>query len=354
MEHNDSKAAARLAAAWHGTRPPHVVMVMPGGFATMGDEIADELHAAGVTVTRYPDAQSFYDDVTALGENKDILLAAGGVTCDRARMESAPDLRAIVSPITGTEGFDEDAARALGILVANGQVRENYESMAESTIMLILAALYDLPGAQELLRHNLPRPQPLKARMLSGKTLGLIGFGQIARAIVSRLDGWGVNILVSAPRIKPPLPETVRRVDLETLLATSDIVSVHAPLDAKTSGLLNAERLQLLKTDVVLINTARGGIIDDAALAERARLNPDMKVVLDVFETFPLPRDSPLRKLDNAILTPFLVGHTRETHTALPRTAVENIMLALAGDCPVHVRNPEILDAWRARWAKDR
>lgn len=352
MEHDKNNAAVRLVEAWQGTRPPQVVMVMPGGLTPMGDEIAGELRAAEIALTRYPDAPSFYADPTALAD-ADILLAAGNVLCDKAKMESAPKLRAIVSPITGTDGFDEKSASALGILVANGQVRENYDSMAESTIMLILAALYDLPGAQEMLQHNLPRPHPVRARMLGGKTLGLIGFGQIARAVVSRLDGWDVNILVSAPRIKPPLPENVQRVELEALLSTSDIVSIHAPLNAETSGLLNAERLQLLKKDAILINTARGGIIDDDALAELAQLNPDMRVVLDVFEKFPLPQDSPLRSLDNAILTPFLIGHTQETHSVLPRIAVENIMLALAGECPVHVRNPEILDAWRARWTNN-
>ena len=347
MENENSTAAEKLAAVWQDEQPPHVVMVMPGGLAGMGDEITEELQVAKVSLTRYPDAASFDADALA---NADIMLAPGSVICDRARMESAPRLRAIVSPITGTEGFDETSASELNILVANGQVRENFDSMAESTVMLILAALYDLPGAQEMLRRNLPRPRSLKARMLSGKTLGLIGFGQIARAVVSRLEGWRVNILISAPRIKPPVPESVQPVELETLLSTSDIVSIHAPFNSETAGLLNAERLQLLKPDAILINTARGGIIDDDALAGQATLNPDMRVVLDVFTDFPVPQDSPLRKLENAILTPHIIGHTQETHTVLPRTAVENTLLALAGERPVHIRNPEIFDAWSARW----
>jgi phosphoglycerate dehydrogenase-like enzyme len=310
--------------------------------------IVEKLRALGHDVTFHQDAAAFEAAETGL-TGIDALVAASSVAVTRPLMESADRLRGIVSPTTGIEGFDLAAATELGILVANGQTRENVESVAEATIMLMLAALYDLHGSETLLRENRPRPALVNARMLGGKTVGIIGFGRIARAVADRLAAWNVSIQAYTRRV-PANPGNVRFVGLEELLRTSDVVCVLATLNKDTQGLLNADRLALLKPEAVLINTARGAIIDETALYALAGKRPDLRLALDVFTTEPLPPESPLRDLPNAILTPHMVGQSREAYTALPDTAVENVQKLLAGQVPPYVCNPEMIPRWQARW----
>jgi len=288
----------------------------------MFTDIVERLHGLGHDVVFHPDYSAF-DDAGANLADVDALVVASSFACSRKLMASANRLRGIVSPTTGIEGIDVSAATELGILVANGQIRENVEGMAEATLLLLLASLYDLPGSEALLRENRPRPPKARARMLSGKTVGLIGFGQIARAVADRLATWNVAIQTYTRRVPVDLPQHVKLVGLDQLLRTSDVVCVLATLNSDSHGLLNAERLQLLKRGAVLVNTARGAIIDERALCDVARQRPDLRFALDVFAEEPLPPHSPLRNLPNAILTPHMLGQTREALAALPETAVE-------------------------------
>jgi phosphoglycerate dehydrogenase-like enzyme len=329
---------------------PRLVLVAPPEVGYVFASVEAEFRGRGAGVIRHASEASFLAAPGALA-TADILYCMGTLPVSRAMLECAPKLRAVVTPFIGTDAFDEGAATALAIVIANGQVPENYLSMAEVTVMLMLAALYNLRDKEDAFRRNLPRPQRQTARMLRGKTVGLIGFGRVARAIADRLAPWEARLLACAPRLHAPLPPHVTRVELDELLRTSDIVSLHANLNDETRGLLDAARLSLLKPDAILINTARGGIVDEAALARWAAANPEAKIVLDVFAAEPLPQDSPLRALPNAVLTPHLVGHTRETAAAVPKAAIENIARALAGQPPLYVRNPAALPAWRRRWS---
>jgi D-3-phosphoglycerate dehydrogenase len=314
----------------------------------MFDTIEPMLAAAGHQVVSYRTRAAFMADPSALAE-ADVLLAAGQMPCTRAMMQSAPRLRAVISPFTGTEGFDEAAATDLGILIANGQTPENSESMAEATVLLMLASLYDLHGSEAVLRGSIPRPAHSRAFMLRGKTIGLIGYGKIARAMTVRLAAWGVRLLAWSRR-PDPAAAGVEWVGLDDLLGQSDVVCVLLTLNPGTHGLLNDERLRLMKPDVVLVNTARGGIIDEAALVAMAGERPTMRIALDTFATEPLPADSPLRSLPNTILTPHMLGHTVESHAVLPGVAVEAVARIVAGEPPLYVRNPSVIPQWRQRW----
>jgi phosphoglycerate dehydrogenase-like enzyme len=329
---------------------PRLVLVGPATVGYVFASVEAEFRARGVDVIRHTDEASFLADPGAVAE-ADVLYCMGTLPVGRALLRDAARLRAVVTPFIGTDGFDEAEATARGIVIANGQVPENYLSMAEATIMLMLAALYGLREKEDAFRRDLPRPQRQTARMIKGKMVGLIGFGRMARAIAERLLPWDVRIQAYAPRLHAPFPPHVARVALDALLRSSDIVSIHASLNDETRGLLGAERLALLRPDAILVNTARGGIIDEADLARWAAANPAAKIVLDVFAVEPLPQASPLRRLQNAILTPHLVGHTRETAEAVPKAAIENIARALAGEPPLYVRNPEVLTAWQRRWS---
>jgi D-3-phosphoglycerate dehydrogenase len=280
----------------------------------------------------------------------DIIISCPGFAVSRSIIGSTDRLRGIVSPITGIDGIDIDAATEAGIIVANGQVLENTESMAEATILLLLAAIYDLHGTEAVLREGVPRPRVMRARMLKGKTIGLIGWGQISRAVAQRLSGWEAQIQASSRSRNAGGEDGVRFVGLEELLRTSDVVCVLSSLNPGTVGLLNADRLRLLKHDAVLVNTARGAIIDEAALYQVALERPDLRLALDTFTVEPLPQTSPLRDLPNVILTPHQIGHTQESSDALPPAALENIRRILAGELPLYVCNPEISAQWQARW----
>lgn len=328
--------------------PAHIVAAGRRRSQYLFAPIVETLRQSGHDVRFYEDTAAFESTGGNLA-GVDVLLAASSFPCPHSLLTTADRLRGIVSPTTGIERFDVKAATDLGILVVNGQTAENVESMAEATILLMLAALYDLRGTEALLRENRARPEQASARMLGRKAVGMIGFGRIARAITARLAGWNVHIQAYTPR-PPANADGVRFVGLEELLRTSDVVCVLATLNSETEGLLNAARLGLLKQDAVLINTARGAIIDEAALCELAMRRPDLRLALDTFTTEPLPPDSPLRELPNAILTPHMLGHTREAHTGLPGTAVDNVELLLAGQVPRYVCNPDAVPRWQARW----
>jgi phosphoglycerate dehydrogenase-like enzyme len=329
-----------------------VVVVAPASMDYLISPVEEELARLGHEVLRYyPERDGLPEDGGWLRDAGVLLIARA--ECTRQMLAGARCLRAVVSPYTGTDGIDEDAASELGILVANGQTQENVQSMAEAVIMLMLVCLYTLRASETVLRENLPRP-PVQARMLRGKLIGLIGCGQIARAVIERLDGWGARIQTFSRYLHTPLPPGVTAVDLETLLRTSDIVSVHTPLTSETRDLLGAKRLALLKPGVIFINTARGGIADELALYRMALDGRIGQLALDVFDTeLPAP-DSPLLELPNAVLTPHMIGHTQETMETLRQTAVENIVRIFAGQTPVYTRNPQILQGWLKRWGAQR
>jgi len=328
-----------------------VVCVGPAALDFIFDPIVDGLRQREHEVVHYTDYAQFERESAAVLGSAGVLVAVGSFPCTREMMVRAPQLRALVSPFIGTEGFDEAAATALGIIVGNGQVPENFLSMAESTILLILASLYSLHWWEQQLRDNLPHPPRVPGRMLNGRTVGMIGFGHIARAIAHRLQPWEVRLQTYIPRLRVPLPNGIARVELDELLRTSDIVCVLASLNAETRGMLDLNRLRLMKPDAVLINTARGGIIDEQALVQIARERTGLRIALDTFAQEPLPIESPLRTLPNAILTPHAIGHTQESLAALPPATIETISRVIRGELPLYVRNPEVIPEWTHRWS---
>jgi phosphoglycerate dehydrogenase-like enzyme len=218
--------------------------------------------------------------------------------------------------------------------------------MAEAAVMLMLALSYRLDRSRDAL-HAVERPAHF-AHMLKGSTIGLIGYGRIARAIVRRLAAWDVKLL-SHTR-SPSAEEGVAFVGLDELLAQSDVVSVHVPLTPETRNLLNAERLGRMKPSAILVNLARGGIVDEAALARLMRDGRIAGAALDVFANEPLPKDDPLNGLSNTILTPHIVGHTVESTQSLVDCTADNVACMLAGQPPRHLINPDVLQTWRDRW----
>ncbi|WP_194911075.1 NAD(P)-dependent oxidoreductase [Azospirillum sp. INR13] len=162
-----------------------VALVGSSSFDRFFNLAHDELQRRGHSVARFLTRKDLLAAVDAL-QCLEILGACSSFTADRELFAKMPRLRALVSPFTGVEGFDVSAATANGILVANGQITENSVSMAEAAVLFTLASLYDLHGTERYLRENLPRPSQVRARMLMGKKVGLIGFGKIGQAIAER------------------------------------------------------------------------------------------------------------------------------------------------------------------------
>lgn len=317
---------------------------------TMFDEIGADLKRDGHRLVRHADRAAFGQASDPLAA-ADILLCAANFPVTRAMLAAAPRLRAIVSAITGTEGVDIQAATEHAVVIANAQTEENVTGMAEATVLLILGTLYDFNGTQDLIRKSLPRPDPLRASQLRGKTVGFVGLGKIGRETARLLAPFGARLQYNARRDAdlsglPAMP----RVDLDTLLRDSDVVVVLASLNGDTRGLIDASKLRLMKKTATFINLSRGAIVDEPALIAALQDGVIARAALDVFEVEPLPLESPLRALPNVTLTPHMVGHTREAHHSLEVATRDNLARILAGQQPRFVVNPAVLPAWSAKW----
>jgi phosphoglycerate dehydrogenase-like enzyme len=324
------------------------------------DRVQLELEQRGIEVIRGPSPTpgvklvyptQLHRDLFARAE---VMMFSGGSVGSRAVMQAAPRLRGIVNPAIGVDTVDLAAADELGIIVGHGATEENYIGMAEATVMLILVLSYQLQRTEQVLRENQPRPAPDQAwaHLLRGRTVGLVGPGRIARAVAERLHAFQVEVLACHPRLSAAeAPAGVRLVDLDTLLRESDFVTVHATLSPESHNLIGEREFGLMKPSAYLINTARGGLVDEAALIRALQMKRIAGAALDTFAVEPLPMDSPLRKQDNVVLTPHMVGHTRDAFDTFVSTAVQNITRILEGQPPVHCKNPHTLARWRERLA---
>jgi phosphoglycerate dehydrogenase-like enzyme len=290
------------------------------------------------------------EERAVLTDSAAVAVFTGRHHCSRELLENARLLRGVCSPVTGVESVDLDAAAELGIIVGHGSVRANVIGMAESTVMLMLMLFYDVQTNIRLINDGKWRRPGHNSRQIEGATIGLIGFGRIAREVVSRLAPFNVRIVTASPSARQQdLPNGVVKLELDELLAQSDLVSVLTGLSASTRHLLKARQLALMKPSAYLVNTARGEVIDEQALYETLRDRRIAGAALDTFPVEPLPRDSPLRRLDNVILTPHCVGHTIESWAELGSALVENVHRILAGELPLFCKNPDVAPAWRNR-----
>jgi D-3-phosphoglycerate dehydrogenase len=267
------------------------------------------------------------------------------VPCGAKEMDAMPRLRAIVSPLLGYDWIDVEEASRRAIPVVNGEVAENRESMAEATLMLLLMLLYRLKDTEAQLRGT-GVGATADRRMLKGRSVGIIGSGGIAREILSRLENWGVDLQVFTRHPSPDL-RGARQVTLDALLRSSDVVILMTRLEPDTRHLLDRERLARMKPGALLINTARGGLVDESALVDLLRSGHLGGAALDVFETEPLPKAHPLRTIPGLILTPHSVGHTVQTREAVPKVTVRNVLELSAGALPESLRNPSVREWWK-------
>lgn len=330
------------------TAPPCDVLVCNSPFAHLDlvlDQLCDALSGGPHAVVRLPSARALAHEPALLARAR-VIAGYGNMPITAQLLDAAPRLCGIASCVSGTDGIDLHAASERGVLVAHGPTPQNFRGMAEAAVLLLLHLMYDLDGTREDLRARRPRPEPLRARLLQGKRVGLLGWGRIAQTLATLLSTWEVELLVHSRRGQVEVPPHARCVDLPTLLYESDAVCVLAGAEAGAPPLVGRAELARMPPHAYLINLSRGSTVDEAALTEALRAGALGGAALDVFATEPLPADSPLRTLPNVVLTPHHVGHTREGDASLGPALVANVAALLDGRVPPLVRNPQATPRW--------
>jgi glyoxylate reductase len=267
---------------------------------------------------------------------------------DEALLRAAPRLRAVSTMAVGFDNIDVAACTRRGIPVCNtpGVLTE---STADLAFALLMATARRLPEAERTLREGRWRtwsPMLLAGQDVHGRTIGIVGAGRIGQAVGMRARGFGMRILYTARSPKPEFERACqarRCATLAELLEGADFVSIHAPLTAETHHLIGEAELRRMKPTAVLINTARGPLVDEAALERALREGWIWAAGLDVFEREPVPTGHPLLQLPNVVALPHIGSASVATRTAMAVLAAENLVAALAGRRPAHCVNPEVL-----------
>jgi glyoxylate reductase len=325
-----------------GRSRPRIVVtrVLPG-------QAVQRLRAAGDVLLHEEDRAPTRQELLSHVKDADALLCLITERIDDEVFDAAPRLRIVSNYAVGVNNIDISAATRRRILVTNTP-NVLTETTADFTWALILAVCRRLGEGERLVRAGEWTgwsPMQLLGSDVHGKTLGIIGFGRIGQAVARRAAGFGMPVQYYSRQPADPAVERLlnaRAVALDELLREADIVSIHVPLTAETQHLIDAERLGLMKPSAFLVNTARGPIVDEAALVQALRNGVIAGAGLDVFEREPELEDG-LVDLPNSVLAPHLGSASVEARTAMADLAAENLISALAGRRPPHPVNPEVL-----------
>ncbi len=248
---------------------------------------------------------------------------------------AAPRLRLIQKIGVGVNTIDLEAARRGGVAVCN-MPGTNTQAVAEMTLLLVLSALRRANRLDDAARTGWDLPPAFQdhAGEVCGRTVGLVGYGAVPGRLAPMLRAMGARVLYAS---RGPKPDAVgERVTLDALLAASDVVSLHVPLAPDTERLIDAGAIARMKPGAILVNTARGALVDEAALAEALRSGRLAAAGLDVLETEPPAAGNPLLDLDNVVCSPHVAWMTRETLVRSLAVAVENCRRIEAGEELLH------------------
>lgn len=272
---------------------------------------------------------------------------AGSEPYTRKVLESSPEMRVIARTGVGFDAVDLAACDDLGIVVTTTP-GVNHHSVAEHTFALMLGIARGFPDNDRRVREG--RWRRIARPRVMGRTLGIVGLGRIGKAVAWRARGMGMRVVAYEPY---PDTEFVQQwgvdlVSLDELYARSDYVSLHSPATAETRHLINAESLAKMRKGSILINTARGSLVDEAALCEALKSGHIRGAALDVFEEEPLPLDSPLLEFDNVLTAGHLAGLDEESHNDTCTMAAETVIALKNGEWPAFcIQNLKGVKDWR-------
>jgi D-3-phosphoglycerate dehydrogenase len=271
-----------------------------------------------------------------------IALMGGGPTAiGPSVMDALPELRYVSKCGIGYDSIDVEAATERGILVTNTPVHSEVEIVAEHTIALILAVRKQLTfWTPERLQAGGWRDASCWAGPIRGTTVGIIGLGRIGRAVARRLQNWDVTLLATDIAEVAPEPG-VQLVSLDELLSSADIVTLHADARPANRNLLDERRIGSMKPGAILVNAARGALVDAAALARALKSGHLSGAALDAFDPEPPGRDFPLHDLPNVVVTPHVAAWTPVVLSDMGWLGARNLHQMLNGEYPESLVNPE-------------
>jgi glyoxylate reductase len=297
----------------------HDVVIWPGELPPPRDALARELAAADAALTMVTDA------------------------IDRELLVASPRLRIIANMAVGYDNVDPAVAAELGVWLTNtpGVLAE---TTADLAFGLLMAAARKIALGDREARAGLWRtwsPTGYLGVDVHGATLGIVGLGEIGEAMARRARGFAMRVLYASRTRKPAVEAAigVTWTGLDELLANSDFVSLHVPLTAQTRGLIGAGQLARMKPSAILVNTARGPVVDQDALVDALRAGTIAGAALDVTTPEPLPADHPLFSFPNVVITPHIASASNATRTKMARMAASNIIEVLAGRPPINPVN---------------
>ncbi|MGE5169114.1 MAG: hydroxyacid dehydrogenase [Rudaea sp.] len=272
-------------------------------------------------------------DLAPQMRDADALIVRNRTLVDAALLDQAPKLRVVGRLGVGLDNIDVEACRARNVAVipATGANARAVAEYVIATALVLLRGAYASTGA--VAGGAWPRAALSNGREVAGKTIGLVGFGGIGRLTGALARAMGMQAIGFDPNVPPAASvwrdEATFPRTLPALLAEADVVSLHVPLRRETRNLIDATRLAEMKRDAILINTARGGVVDERALADALRAGRIAGAALDVFEHEPLGADSPLAGCPNLVLTPHIAGVTRESNARVSALIAARVAEAL-------------------------
>jgi phosphoglycerate dehydrogenase-like enzyme len=306
------------------------------------------LKAAGFEPEVVDRSLDLSDEETAIGAlNGAVAVIAGAEPYTRKVIEGLPELRVIARTGVGFDAVDLKTCDERRIVVTTTP-GVNHHSVAEHTLALLFGVARGFPQTDQAVRtgkwKRIARPRVM------GRTIGIVGLGRIGRAVAWRAAGLGMNVLAFEPYPNVEFIEQwgVELAEFDDLLARSDYVSLHLPMSAESRHLMNADTFAKMKPGSVLINTARGALVDEAALYEALTSGHLRAAGLDVFEVEPLPLDSPLLTLDNVLMAGHLAGLDEESHEDTFAMAARTIIELRDGGWPAQcIQNLKGVNGWK-------
>jgi phosphoglycerate dehydrogenase-like enzyme len=319
------------------------------------------LEAAGCEVVVAP-PNAERAALASLASGADVLIGATfRGYLDHAFLTISPRLRLVAKYTIGVDDVDVDAASALGVLVTHSPTEANWGGVAEGAIALMLTVLKRIRERDDQVKAGGWREPPIygtyvgkRADGYAGITIGIVGLGRAGSRVAELLRPWGARVLAADPYVEPGkfARYGVERADLDTLLRESDVVTLHCNLTAETRGLIDRRRLALLKPTAVLVNTARGAVVDLDALCDSLLARTLAAAALDVLPEEPIPRGARVLELgDRVLLSPHMVAANQGgTLGAAVPWAADAALAALRGELPERIYNTEAVAKWQSRF----
>jgi len=303
-------------------------------------------------------------DMCAMASNADALTGSSirSSPITSRIMDSAPELRIIAKCTIGVDDVDIEAATERGILVTHSPMESNWGAVSEGTMSIILTLLKKTREKDEAVKRGEWRNPSMQGTFVGrrqdgypGLTVGIVGLGRTGRRLADLLKPWRVRIIAYDPYVEDSwfVVSDVERVDLETLLKESDIVSLHVVLTKETRQMIGAGELAMMKPSAILVNTSRGQVINEDALIKALQNDKLAAAGMDVFEDDPLGADSPLFQLGHKVLlAPHMVAsnHVSGILKEGVKCATTAVLDALSGEIPDNVYNKEVIRRWLERF----